>query len=63
MKAHTPLFFALLFLFHSFLWGEDWPRFRGPQGNGVSLDDKAALIWSDGQIYIRSNRFLYCIEE
>jgi outer membrane protein assembly factor BamB len=26
---------------------EDWPRFRGPQGNGVSADTKAQLTWSD----------------
>ena len=61
-SSHT-LVFVLRFLFRSFLWRKDLPRFRGPQGNGVSLDDKASLTWSDGQMFIRSNHFLYCIEE
>jgi hypothetical protein len=61
-SSHT-LIFVLRFLFRSFLWREDLPRFRGPQDNGVSLDDKAALTWSDGQMFTRSNCFLYCIEE
>ncbi len=44
MKALTPF---LLLLSFSILWGEDWPRFRGPQGNGVSTDTKVPLTWSD----------------
>ena len=38
---------ALLLLSTSLLWAEDWPRFRGPQGNGVSQDKKVPLSWSD----------------
>ncbi|SVD13712.1 uncharacterized protein METZ01_LOCUS366566, partial [marine metagenome] len=44
MKA---LISVLLILAPSFLWGEDWPRFRGPQGNGVSQDANTPLTWSD----------------
>ena len=44
MKALLP--FLLLFS-TSFLWAEDWPRFRGPQGNGVSSDLKVPSTWGD----------------
>ena len=44
MKALLPF---LLILSSSFVRAEDWPRFRGPQGNGVSTDTRAPLTWSD----------------
>ena len=44
MKALLPF---LLILSSSFVRAEDWPRFRGPQGNGVSTDTEAPLTWSD----------------
>ena len=44
MKALIPF---LLILSSSIIWAEDWPRFRGPQGNGVSAENKAPLTWSD----------------
>lgn len=44
MKAFIPF---LLIFSSSIVWAEDWPRFRGPQGNGVSAENKAPLTWSD----------------
>ncbi|MFP6901305.1 MAG: PQQ-binding-like beta-propeller repeat protein [Opitutales bacterium] len=42
------LFPAIVAFFSSLLLqAEDWPRFRGPQGNGVSADTKVPLTWSD----------------
>ena len=44
MKALLPF---LLILSSSFVRAEDWPRFRGPQGNGFSTDTRAPQTWSD----------------
>ena len=44
MKAFFPF---LLIFSSSIVWAEDWPRFRGPQGNGVSTDTKVPLNWND----------------
>ncbi len=44
MKALLPF---LLVLSCSILQAEDWSRFRGPQGNGVSSETKTPLTWSD----------------
>ena len=44
MKALLPF---LLILSSSFVRAEDWPRFRGPQGDGVSTDTRAPQTWSD----------------
>jgi outer membrane protein assembly factor BamB len=30
-------------------WAEDWPRFRGPEGRGVSSDDNLPVTWSDAK--------------
>jgi len=42
--------------------GENWPGFRGPDGSGISSDFNASPAISGGQIFIRSNRFIYCIQ-
>jgi outer membrane protein assembly factor BamB len=36
----------LLLLSHSLLPAEDWPCWRGPRGDGTSLDTQAPLVWS-----------------
>ena len=33
----------------SFLKAEDWPRFRGPHGDGISSDEKIPTEWSDSK--------------
>jgi outer membrane protein assembly factor BamB len=42
---HTLLFPALFLLFANPLHAEDWPRFRGPRGNGVSGESTLPIKW------------------
>ena len=57
---------------------DNWPRFRGENGSANAGDTKAPVTWSEtgrggkpfyasavlanGQLFLRSNRALYCIE-
>ncbi len=40
------LAFSLLLLSSHTLLAEDWPSWRGPRGDGTSLDARAPLVWS-----------------
>ena len=39
--------FAVLLLFSSFIFAQDWPQFRGPTGQGVSDERNLPLSWSE----------------
>jgi hypothetical protein len=41
---------------------DNWPQFRGPTGIGYAHEEsRASAAVSDGQIFIRGNKHLYCI--
>jgi hypothetical protein len=54
------------------LAAENWPQWRGPRLNGVSAETNLPVRWSkteniappvvsDGQIFVRTDSFLYAI--
>lgn len=44
MKRTLVLVFTVAFSL--FGWAEDWPRFRGPNGQGISRETNLPLVWS-----------------
>lgn len=42
-------FYVAFFVPSGPVWGGDWPRFRGPNGTGVSDDAGIPVEWSDSQ--------------
>ena len=47
-RCHSVLFVVVLCTcFISQLKATDWPRFRGPTGEGISSDSKVPIEWSD----------------
>jgi outer membrane protein assembly factor BamB len=50
VQRHSGSIFLVLFFCsvpHSSLLSADWPRFRGPEGDGVSSDANVPTRWSD----------------
>ena len=47
MKSHQFAFLLSVLLFTSIAHGEEWTRFRGPEGAGTSSSSKLATTWSD----------------
>ena len=47
MKSATAIYFLLACLLGSLVAAEDWPRFRGPTGDGVATKSNLPLRWSE----------------
>ena len=45
----SAMFLALFFYVGTTLSAADWPRFRGPQGDGTSVDSNIPTEWSDSK--------------
>jgi outer membrane protein assembly factor BamB len=45
-NLQTPFFAILLMAWASAVHGEDWPGWRGPRGDGTSLETKVPLHWN-----------------
>ena len=56
MSLYLACFFALV----STTAGEDWPQFRGPEGNGVAAAADPPLKWSDDKNIARKTPLPGC---
>src|SRR5262249_7439454 len=52
----SPVVFAVLSLVNGAVAGENWPRFRGPNGDGHSDAKKLPLTWSEKEIVVWKTR-------
>ena len=49
MKATTTSFLAFLMMAVSLQAADNWTRFRGPNGSGISSDSNVPVTWSDAE--------------
>lgn len=48
-RQTISVFASAVLLFAHAAPADDWPRFRGPNGQAISLDEGVPLTWSDGK--------------